>query len=230
MVSIFSFYFNHRPDNYSLHSSHIYCILIRPTDAFSSKSLMYFLCFHIAGPSSPNMALRNEIRPSRRVYYNWGCDNFIDNNQIFYTLIKYRIRCQLPGARQLLLPGYNDVFWLNCVYKINVEEDQFSCQVPMFPWLLSEHTEKHKVASTLQCPREFIDLSGTGRHLVPQEPLTLTSKTYDACLPGQLGQANSPWFPTPHCLPGLCNLPFSLEHKSFLLTSPYVSYYIYWLC
>lgn len=191
---------------------------------------MYFLCFHITGPSSPNMALRNEIRPSWRVYYNWDCDNFIDNNQIFYTLIRYRIRCQLPGARQLL-PGYNDVFWLNCIYKINV------LRRPIFlssshVSLTSKRTYRETQSSFNTPVPEGVhwSLSGTGRHLVPQEPLTLTSKTYDACLPGQLGQANSPGFPTPHCLPGLCNLPFSLEHKSFLLTSPYVSYYIYWLC
>lgn len=46
----------------------------------------------------------------------------------------------------------------------------------MLPWLLMEHTKKHKVAWMLHCLRKYIGPSGTWRHIVPQEPRTQLEK------------------------------------------------------
>lgn len=67
----------------------------------------------------------------------------------------------------------------------------------MFSWLLREHSEKHKVTWMFHCLRVCIGLSGTGRHLVPQAPWTLTWKICNTCLSRQEVQA-SPMVPCTH--------------------------------
>ena len=69
-------------------------------------------------------------------------------------------------------------------YKINV----YNCLVklPSFLDYLGQ-TEKHKGLNS-SLPQKCISPAGTGRHIVPQEPWTVTWKTYVACLSRQLGQ------------------------------------------
>lgn len=57
----------------------------------------------------------------------------------------------------------------------------------MLPWLLRD-TEP-KVVWMPHCLRECLSFSGTERHPQPQEPGTLTWKTYVTCLSRQLVQA-----------------------------------------